>query len=116
MHTDDFRQLPCQLLPGKSNQIRSWDHGDIVQDEVPQMELWPDEMHDDRRRHKRPESIDCHRYVTRGSKANPQEVPWVYPRPSTFAIWLNTPCNLVPVMVEDWHMGVVGRLLLLPVG
>ncbi len=116
MRTNNLRQLPCQLLSGKSNQICSRDHGDVVQDEDPQMEIWPGEMDSDRRRYERPESVDRHGYMTCGPNADPQEVPRVYPRSSTFTIWLNASCNLVPVVVVDWHMHMVSRLLLLSLG
>ena len=39
----------------------------------------------------------------------------MYSPPSTFAIGMYAFCNFVPVVVEDWHVGMVLLFLILPV-
>lgn len=114
--TNNFRQFSCQLLSGKSNQVCSRDHGDVIQDEAPHVQVWPSVMDGNCRRNERPKSIDHHRHMTCGAETDPQKMPRVYPGSSTFTIWLDAPCNLVPIVVEDWHMHVVGGLVLLCLG
>ena len=46
-------------------------------------------------------------------ETDPEEVIWVYPRSSTFAIWLDSPGHFVPIVVVARHMHMVCSFFLL---
>lgn len=51
-------------------------------------------------RNKGPEHVDHQGGFAAAAEAYSQEMPWMYALPTTFAIRLDTFCDLVPVMVD----------------
>ena len=102
-----MRKLPCEFLPCESNQVCGGDHGDVIQDEGPQMLIWSREVESNGRRYERPEGIGNHGQMACGPKTYPCEVPWVYPGSATLTIRLDPLRNLVAIVIEYGRMLVV---------
>ena len=105
-HTKNFGDLPRQLLTSEADQVCCRDHADVSRDENPQLMrpllFWfrsINEMKYYRSDCKWPEDVRPRGNTIPAPPADAEEVKWVEPAATTFAVGLNVWCDGISVVV-----------------
>lgn len=111
-NTEHFVELPGQFLSSKANQIGTWDHGNVIEDEDDEWEVgasvsdsnccwddWPEDVADAR-------GSAC------GTPADSQEVKGVETFPTTLSSRLDARGDtvVVGIVIVSWEDGVRGGI------
>ena len=108
--TEDFWKLACELLSGKTDEVRRGNHRNVIEDEVPQLLIRSCKVHHYGCRYERPEDVDHHGHMTCRPETYSCKVPWMYPRPTTLSIRMDASRDLVSIVIEDGHMRMMSMV------